>query len=116
MFIHRDIFDRYGLYREDKRIASDWYNTINALIKGTATVSYLPILVSICEKDGISSRLSREMYQERKDLIRENPYFAALFEFYSDNWEIVSALKSNRFIFFLFRIYFFFYRKLKVSF
>ena len=113
MFIRRDVFDRYGLYREDKRIASDWYNTINALIKGTATVSHLPILVSVCEKDGISSRLSREMYQERKEFIRENPYFAVLFDFYSDNREIVTALKSNRFIFFLFRVYFFFYRKLK---
>jgi glycosyltransferase involved in cell wall biosynthesis len=114
MFIRRDVFEEYGLYREDKRIASDWYQTINALFKGNATVSHLPLLVSICEKDGISSRLSREMYQERKELIRENPYFAVLFEFYSDNREIVTALKSNRFVFFLFRVYYFFYRKLKV--
>jgi len=116
MFIRRDVFNQYGLYREDKRIASDWYHTTNALIKGTASVSHLPILVSICEKGGISARFSREMYQERKDLIRENPYFAVLFEFYSNNREIVTALKSNSFVFFLFRVYFYFYRKLKAPF
>ena len=114
-FIRREVFEKYGLYREDKRIASDWDLTIKALIKGKATVSHLPLLVSVCEKDGISSRLSRELYQERKELLRENPYFAVLFEFYSRNREIVTALKNNRFVFFLFRVYFYFYRKLKAS-
>lgn len=113
-FIRRAVFENTGQYREDKRIASDWYQTINALFKGNATVSHLPILVSVCEKDGISSRLSRELGQERRALIRENPYFAVLFDFYSDNFEIVSALKHNKLIFFLFRIYFFLYRRLCV--
>ena len=112
-FIRRDVFEKYGLYREDKKIASDWYCTINALFKGEATVSHLPVVVSVCEKDGISSRLHNELSQERKELIRENPYFATLFEFYSDNHDIVTALKSNKFVFFLFRVYFFIYRKLK---
>lgn len=113
MFIRRAVFEKYGLYREDKMIASDWYSSINAIIKGGATVSHLPFVVSVCEKDGISSRMRQKLGTERNDLIKENPYFAALFEFYLRNLEIVTALKSNRFAFFLFRIYFFFYRKLR---
>jgi len=114
-FIRRTVFEKTGLYREDKRIASDWYQTINALFMRNATVSHLPVLVSICEKDGISSRMSRELGQERRELIHENPYFAVLFDFYTSNLEIVAALKNHRFVFFLFRIYFFLYRKLKPS-
>ena len=112
-FIRRSLFDKYGLYREDKRIASDWYHTINAVIKGSATVSHIPILVSIREKDGISSRLSQKMYTERMELIKENPYFSVLFEFFSSNRELLTALKSNRLVFFLFRVYYFFFRKFK---
>lgn len=114
-FIRRTVFEKTGLYREDKRIASDWYQTINALFMRNATVSHLPVLVAICEKDGISSRMSQELGRERWDLIHENPYFAVLFDFYASNLEIVTALKDNRFVFFLFRIYFFLYRKLKFS-
>ena len=106
-FIRRDSFAEYGLYREDKRLASDWYYTVCALIKGNASIQYIPILVSVCEKGGISSRLHKELYEERKDLIRENPFFSALFNFYADNREIITALKSNRFVFLLFRCYYF---------
>ena len=112
-FIRRSLFDKYGLYREDKRIASDWYHTINAVIKGNARVSHIPILVSIREKDGISSRLSHIMNSERMELIKENPYFSVLFEFFSSNRELLTALKSNRLVFFLFRVYYFFFRKFK---
>ena len=112
-FIRRSVFEKYGHYREDKRIASDWYHTINAVIKGSATVSHIPILVSIREKDGISSRLSQKMYTERMELIKENPYFSVLFEFFSSNRELLTALKSNRLVFFLFRVYYFFFRKFK---
>jgi glycosyltransferase involved in cell wall biosynthesis len=110
-FIRRSLFDKYGLYREDKRIASDWYHTINAVIKGNARVSHIPILVSIREKDGISSRLSHIMNTERMELIKENPYFSVLFEFFSSNRELLTALKCNRLVFFLFRVYYFFFRK-----
>lgn len=113
-FIRRRVFEQYGLYREDKKIASDWYLAINALFKGNATVSHLPILVSVCEKDGISTRFRQELYQERIDLIRENAFFSVLFEFYAGNREIVTALRKNRFVFFLFRVYFYFYRKVRI--
>lgn len=112
-FIRRNTFQKYGLYREDKKLASDWFFSVNALIKGSASVSNLPILVAVCEKDGISSRMHQELYKERQDLINENPGFAVLFNFYRDNRDIVAALKDSRSVFFLFRVYYFFYRKLK---
>ena len=114
-FIRREAFWKYGLYREDFFIASDWYFTVNALMKGTASVSHIPIFVALLEKGGISTRRYQDLSLERKCLIHENPYFATLFDFYTSNFEIVSALKGNRFAFFLFRIYFFLYRKLKPS-
>ena len=112
-FIRREAFWKYGLYREDYSIASDWYFSVNALMKGTASVSHIPILVAVLEKDGISTRRYDVLSVERKRLIHENPHFAVLFDFYTNHLEIVTALKGNRFVFFLFRVYFFLYRKLK---
>lgn len=94
-------------------MASDWYLTVNALIKGGETLSSQPSVIAICEKDGICWQHRDTLYQEREDLIHENPYFATLFDFYTRNQDFIFALKSNRFVFFLFRIYYFFFRKRK---
>ena len=115
-FIRRDVFQKYGLYREDKKLASDWYLTVEALFKGRATVSHLPVLVSVCEGDGISSRMRKELYRERESLIKENPYFAVLFNYYTENLEMVKALKGNKAVFFLFRLYYYLHRKFNAVF
>jgi len=111
-FVRRNVFQKYGLYREDKQLASDWYLTICALIKGNSNVSYIPQIVSYIEPNGISQRNQNQLFRERKDLLDENPLFFILFDFYTSNKDIIKALKSNCALFFLFRVTFFFYRKL----
>lgn len=112
-FLRRTLFQKYGLYREDLSISSDWLFSINAIVKGNASVFHWPVTVSVCEKNGISSRFREKLEQERAVLQQENPYFNVLFDFYKNNRDIVSALKSNRIVYSLFRFYFFLYRKFK---
>lgn len=110
-FIRRNVFQKYGLYREDKQLASDWYLTICALIKGNATVCFIPRIIAVIEPNGISQRYHSQLYQEREQLLKETPYLYSLMSFYISNKEIVKAIKDNRLLFYLFRIYFYFYRK-----
>lgn len=110
-FIRRNVFQKHGLYREDKQFASDWYLTICAIIKGNATVSFLPRVIVIIEPNGVSQRYHSQLYQEREQLLKETPYLYLLMSFYISNKEIVKAIKDNRLLFYLFRIYFYFYRK-----
>lgn len=111
-FVRRNVFQKYGLYREDKQLASDWYLTICALIKGNCSVSYIPKIVSFIEPNGISQRNQNQLFRERKNFLAENPLFFILFDFYTTNKDIIKALNSNSVIFFFFRVTFFFYRKL----
>jgi len=111
-FIRRSVFHDYGLYREDKQIVSDWWLTVCALIKGNASIEYFPDSVAILETNGISQLNRDRLYAERLELLEENDYFFLLMDFYTKNNSIIKALRQNRFVFFLFRIYFFFYRKL----
>lgn len=110
-FIHHNVFQKYGFYREDKLITSDWYLFICAVIRGCATVSYIPMVISIMEQGGISQRNPKLFFHERDSFLKETPYLRNLMYFFSDNYDLVCALKSNKFIFFLFRVYFWFYRK-----
>lgn len=110
-FISRKAFARFGPYREDMKIVSDWWLFYTAIILGDATVKYAPVVVSVFDESGISS-VNRQAYQqEREQLLAGHPYLYLLHTFYNMNLDIVEALKSNKLVFGLFRIYFYFYRK-----
>lgn len=110
-FFHRNVFSVYGMYREDKQILSDLWVLYRSLMFGSATIEALPFIISIYDMTGISIVRKDLLLREQEDLLKENPRFYCLYQFYRDNWEIVSVLKGNRFFFNLFRIYFYIYRK-----
>lgn len=109
-FFKRTVFDEYGLYREDKRIASDWWAFFNSLVLGNATIASLPLVISNYDVSGISATQYSSAVEEKKILLKEHPQIDVYYRFYRDYKEIVEVL-SNRTVFFLFRIYYFFYRK-----
>lgn len=111
-FIRRAVFERWGLYREDKRIASDWYLMFQALLSGQASLSYIPQVISVYDVTGISTVNKQLFLAERESLMRENPYFYPLYNFYRINYDIINSIRNNRFVFLICRIYYFFYRKL----
>ena len=110
-FFKRTLFDTYGMYREDQRIVSDWWAFFYSLVIGRATIGALPLIISNYDIDGISATQRTRAMQEQENLLREHPQIDVYYKFYRDNLEIVSALKRNRMVFLLFRIYFYLYRK-----
>jgi glycosyltransferase involved in cell wall biosynthesis len=111
-FIRRKAFERWGMYREDKRIVSDWYFMFQSLLSGRASLSYLPLVISVYDVTGISSVNKHLFYAERESLMHENPYIYPLYNFYRINYDIIKSIRDNKFVFFIYRIYFYFYRKM----
>lgn len=110
-FIHKRFFATYGMYDEDKQILSDWWLFYNALILSKATIKKLPFIISVFDTTGISSTQTQLARAEKLNYLADIPRIKYIAEFHCQNYHIVKALKSSRFIFFLFRIYYFFYRK-----
>ncbi len=54
-FINRSLFVKYGLYREDLKIVSDWAFTLKVFAQSTPSCKYKNITVSTFMMDGISS-------------------------------------------------------------
>jgi len=55
-FIKRELFMKYGLYNTNYIYASDYEWFLRVIIKYGASTSYLPIIVSVYNFEGISSR------------------------------------------------------------
>ena len=114
-FINRRVFNIYGLYCEDKKIVSDWWLFFKSIIIGDATVEKLPFTIDIFDTTGISTNCQSDALAEKQDFLLEYTRTQFLMNFYISNNDIVQALKSNTLVFFIFRIYFWLYRKCKKS-
>ena len=110
-FIQRSIFTKYGFYHDELKFSSDWYLVYKALILGNATISKIPVLVSVFEGNGVSAINWRDSKEEREQLINELPRIKFLSDFFCNNHEFIEAIKNTKWSLFLFRIYFFIYRK-----
>lgn len=108
-FIKRDLFDKYGMYREDLRIASDWYFFYDALVMHGASIETIPFPISLFDMTGISST-DQNRVNERITSQAGIPGQQELYTFYRDNAEIVRAVRSNELGRLLARIYFRLYR------
>ena len=111
-FIKKDNFIRFGLYREDFRIISDWLFFYQLIVLHNISVSYIPVVAVVFNEDGISSIQHSIDSDEKSRLWDHNIALGQLTTFYKDNYDIVKALKANKMFFGLFRLYFFFYRKM----
>lgn len=82
-FLHQNIFITYGLYREDKRIVSDWWIFYKSLILGNATIAKLPFIISVFDKTGISSINNIIAIDKVNDFFSRNSTYSLLSLFLS---------------------------------
>lgn len=73
MFIRRNLFDetRFGLYREDYKIVSDWEFNLRAIIMGKCTVKHISVPISYIAENGISFINQNLSLEERKIALQE---------------------------------------------
>lgn len=112
-FIKKSVFDKYGFYREDLKIVSDWDLVVKSIILGSS--SFKPISEDVCIYDtgGISS-VNKQLYNhERSRIMAERGFFSLYFNFYRDYYDYIQFVRNNKFMFFLMRLSHFFIRKKK---
>lgn len=68
-FIKRELFNQYGLYDENMRIASDWLFFLETLLEHKVTYRHIDLLVSFFNMDGISCRPETEDLPRREQLV-----------------------------------------------
>lgn len=76
--IRRNLFEKYGLYREDLKIVSDWAFFLKLIAFTNITRQHIPVIVATFSMDGISSREDDLMMQERLKVIKESFSFELL--------------------------------------
>lgn len=70
-FIRRNLFLKYGLYREDLKIVSDWAFFLKLIFFTNTSRVHLPIIISSFMMDGISSTHQDLVVEERTKVIQE---------------------------------------------
>lgn len=100
---HKNIFLKYGLYREDLKILSDRFLNIQSLIIGNESYGFIPDIIVNFKKGGLSynNDLRNEDIQK---LITENPNLYEIFNFYSNYYCIFKNIKNKKFFKILFSI------------
>ena len=111
MIARREVFDEYGKYREDISVLSEWWLLYNAVILNNASVERLPRRICIHDCRRLLNIDINMIESEREKLLSDYPRVRCIDDFYRDNYEILNAMTSSRLSFFVFRVYYYFYRK-----
>ncbi|MBO7537952.1 MAG: glycosyltransferase [Prevotella sp.] len=111
-FIKKRVFEKYGLYREDQKIVSDWWFYFRSLVLNNCSIASIPITVANYDTSGVSHTNHNEALVEQKNLLKEFPAISVYYHFYKENHDIIQILRGNRFLFWLYRLYYYFFRKL----
>ncbi len=67
LFIRKEIFDKYGLYRTDLKIASDYEMILRLLYKHKITTHYLPFTTYLMSIGGASNKSLKNILQKSKE-------------------------------------------------
>lgn len=70
-YIKRDLFDKYGLYDDSLKIASDWKWYLKAIVLGDEKPVYANIDVTLFDMTGISETNKELARQERMKVLEE---------------------------------------------
>ena len=65
-YIHRSLYEKYGLYDDSLRIASDWKWFVNAVVYGGEKLYYVPVDVTVFDTTGISETNLEAREKERR--------------------------------------------------
>ncbi len=67
-FVKTDLFKRYGNYKEEYNIVSDWLFFVEVIIFGSATYKHVDLMISHFEAHGIGGSLDADI--ERNEALR----------------------------------------------
>lgn len=71
-FFRKELFDKFGLYDEKNKIASDWTFMMDIFIHHNISQKYINEFISIFEKTGISNTNTDLSFSEQRRYLAEN--------------------------------------------
>ena len=71
-FFRKELFEKYGLYDENNKIASDWTFMMDIFVHHNISQKYINEFISIFEKTGISSTNNNLGVGEQKKYLADN--------------------------------------------
>ena len=88
-FIRKDLFNRYGLYRDDLRIMGDWEFFMRTIIINNCTVEPCHHIISRYDTEGVSSNpRNKELIQKEKEKVYSSLHLGNIIPDYieSEKW------------------------------
>lgn len=110
-YIHRDIYETYGLYDENLKIVSDWKWFLKAIGLGKVKPVYVDIDVTIFDASGISETNLELRNKERRQVLEEllPPAILADYDAHAFEIEQMKRLRMHHlywFVYFIERVLF----------
>ena len=96
-YIHRSLYEKYGLYDDALKIVSDWKWFVQSVVLGGEKVFYIPIDVTIFDMTGISETNLKAREDERRREMEKMFPMAILKDYYNYHFPIdqIRRLKHN---------------------
>lgn len=96
-YIHRDIYETYGLYDENLKIVSDWKWFLQSIGPGHVKPVYVDIDVTIFDASGISETNLELRNKERRQVLEEllPPAVLADYDAYAFEIEQMNRLRRR---------------------
>lgn len=96
-YIHRSVYERYGLYDESLKIVSDWKWFMQAIGLGNVKPVYVDIDVTIFDASGISESNLELRNKERRQVLEEllPPAILADYDAHSFDAEQMNRLRKH---------------------
>jgi glycosyltransferase len=70
LFIRKEVFEKYGLYRTDMNIAADYEMILRLFLKHKITSCYLPVTTYLMTLGGASNKSLKNIFQKSKEDLR----------------------------------------------
>jgi len=70
LFVRKEIFEKYGLYRTDMKIAADYEMILRLFLKHKITSRYLPVTTYLMTLGGASNKSMKNIFQKSKEDLR----------------------------------------------
>lgn len=70
-FIRKELFNKYGTYREDLKVVSDWAFFLKVISSDQTTTKHIPLIISSFKMDGLSNNTDMLIKIESDRVIKE---------------------------------------------
>lgn len=95
-WIHRSLYEKYGLYDPELKICSDWKWFVNAIVFGGEQPVYVPIDVTLFDVTGISETQLDKREAEREAELRKMLPEAVLKDYWNYHFPISQIQRLKR--------------------